>query len=132
MCTFTLEIIRVSGCYSVNISSVFKNKFIRTICWTLGRKLTQNKKLAVFNEVQLICSFFPGALNNIFVLIFFFQFVIKTRKCSNCLRKFFIFLQRQSCPPFVCHFFYLSVHFISKWVQRDKFLFTMWFHNFPT
>ena len=28
----------------------------------------------------------------------------------------YYFLQRQSCPPFVCHFFkiYLSVHFISK------------------
>ena len=158
-----------SGCCSVNISSVFQNKFIRTPCWTLGLKFTQNKKLTVFNKVQLICNFFPGVLNNIssiirqkaesqngcfkktkhvkfcektniskpwtflkhvrvrisglemFVFsenltcfiflkhpfwdspfclitddfcpyIFFFRFVIETRKCSNCLCKFFISL----------------------------------------
>ena len=81
MCTFTLEIIS-------------------------ARNLSFIKKLTVFNKVQLICNFFPGVLNNIFVLIFLFRFAIKTRKCSNCLRKFLIFLQRESCPPFVCHFFF--------------------------
>ena len=98
-------------------------------------KIHSKQKLTVFNKVQLVCNFFPSVVNNSFVLIFFFQFFVKTWKYSNCLRKLFIFLQKQSCPSFVCLFFFflficLTAYFTSKWVQRDKFLFTMWFHNF--
>ena len=82
----------------------------------VGLKSTQNKTVTVFNKVQLICNFFLSILNIIFVLIFFFRFAIKTRKCSNCLRKFLIFFQRQSCLPFfyICYYYcYYLYHFFS-------------------
>ena len=40
------------------------------------------------------------------------------------------FLAKIKLPSVCLLFFNLSVHFILKWVQRGKFLFTMWFHNF--
>ena len=46
----------------------------------LGLKFTQNKKLTVFNKVQLIYNFFPSVLNNIFVLIFSFSICDKDKE----------------------------------------------------
>ena len=61
----------------------------------------------------------------IFVLPLSFRFVIKTRKCSNRLFKFFIFFQWYSWPTFPCHLYILSLQFISQ--PKDFIIFT---HNF--